>query len=66
MRYFVATTKGISAEYLARLFKDNMWKLYTLLESMISNREPQFVMELTKELNRILGLETRLLIVFHP
>ena len=32
---------------------------------MISNREPQFVMELTKELNKMLGLETRLLIVFH-
>ena len=33
---------------------------------MISNRGLQFVMELTKELNRILGLETRLLTVFHP
>ena len=33
---------------------------------MISNRGPQFVMELTKELNRMLGLETRLLTVFHP
>ena len=32
---------------------------------MISVREPQFVMELTKELNKILEIETRLLTVFY-
>jgi len=32
---------------------------------MISNREPQFTVELTKELNRMLGIEMRLLIAFH-
>ena len=30
------------------------------------DRRPQFVAELTKELNRILEIETRLSIVFHP
>ena len=30
------------------------------------DRRPQFAAELTKELNRILGIETRLSIVFHP
>ena len=33
---------------------------------MISTRGPQFTVELTKELNRMLGIEMRLLIVFHP
>jgi len=33
---------------------------------MVSDRGPQFAVELTKELNRILGIETRLSIVFHP
>ena len=46
--YFVVTTEGISAEELVRLFRDNMWKLYRLLESVISNRGPQFVAKLTK------------------
>ena len=32
---------------------------------MVSDREPQFVAELTKELNRMLGIETRLSTVFH-
>ena len=66
MMYFVATIEGTSAEGLARLFRDNVWKLYELPESMISDRGPQFATELTKELNKMLGIETRLLTVFHP
>jgi len=33
---------------------------------MVSDREPQFAAELTRELNRMLGIETRLSTVFHP
>ncbi len=36
--YFVATTEEISAEELTMLFKDNVWKLHRLLESIVSNR----------------------------
>ena len=32
----------------------------------MSDRGPQFAAELTKELNRMLGIETRLSTVFHP
>jgi len=62
----VATTEEISAEELARLFRDNVWKLYVLLESIILDRGLQFIAELTKELNKILEIEIRLSIVFHP
>ncbi len=64
--YFVATTEEISAEELARLFRNNVWKLYVLLESIILDRGLQFTAELTKELNKILEIEIRLSIVFHP
>ena len=66
MTYFVVTTEETSAELLARLFQDNVQKLHKLPESVILDREPQFVVELMKELNKILGIETRLLTVFHP
>ena len=36
-----------------------------MLECVISDREPQFTVELTKELNRMLEIETRLLTVFY-
>jgi len=65
MTHFVATIKGTSAKGLVRLFRDNVWKLHRLPESVMSDRGPQFAAELTKELNRILGIETRLLTVFH-
>ena len=60
MTHFVAMIKEILVEGLARLFKDNIWKLYRLLESIVSDRGPQFSVELTKELNRMLGIEMKL------
>jgi len=59
--HFVATTEG-----LARLFRNNVWKLHKLPESVVSDKRPQFALKLTKELNRMLGIETKLLILFHP
>ena len=64
--HFVATMEGTSAEELARLFQDNVWKLHGLPESVVSDRRPQFAAELTKELNKMLGIKTKLLTVFHP
>jgi len=66
MAHFVATTEATSVEGLARLFRDNIWKLHRLLESVVSDRGPQFVAELTKELNKMLWIEMRLLTAFHP
>ena len=64
--HFVATTEGTSAEGLVRLFRDNVWKLHELPESVVSDRGPQFVAELTKELNKMLGIRTKLSTAFHP
>ena len=64
--YFVATTKGTLAEGLVRLFRDNVWKLHGLPESIVSDRGPQFAAELIKKLNKMLGIEMKLLIVFYP
>ena len=66
MIHFVTTTEGISAERLARLFRDDMWKLYRLPESIVLDRGPQFTAELTKELNRMLGIEMKLSMAFYP
>ena len=42
MVHFIPTTEKTSAEGLARLFRDNMWKLHSLPKSIISDRGPQF------------------------
>jgi len=66
MVYFIPTTEKTLAEGLARLFRDNVWKLHRLLESIISDRGPQFAVGLMRELNRMLGIESKLSTAFHP
>ena len=65
MTHFIATTEETTAEGLARLFRDNVWRLHGLPESVVSDRRPQFAAELTKELNKMLGIQTKLSTVFH-
>jgi len=43
-----------------------MQKLYKLPESIVLNRGPQSVVKLTKKLNKMLGIETKLSTSFHP
>jgi len=63
--YFISTTEKTLAEGLARLFKDNIWKLYGLPKSIISNKGPQFVAGLMRKLNKILGIKSKLSMVFY-
>ena len=62
MVYFISTTEKTSAEELARLFKDNVWKLHRLSKSIISDRGPQFVAGLIRELNQMLEIEGKIVI----
>ena len=49
--HFLATIEEILAEDLVKLFKDNVWELYGLPGSVISNK--------------MLGIEMRLSTAFH-
>jgi len=64
--HFVVITEKTMVEGLVRLFRDHMWKLHRLPNSVISDRGPQFVAGLTKELNKMLGIETKLFMAYHP
>jgi len=66
MMHFVATMEETTVEGLARLLRDNVWRLHRLSESVVSNRRPQFSAELTKELNKMLGIRMKLSTAFHP
>jgi len=66
MVYFIPTMEKMLAKGLARLFRNNVWKLHRLLESIILDRGPQFAVGLMWELNRILGIKSKLLMAFYP
>ena len=56
MAHFIPTTEKTTAARLARLFRDNVWKLHSLPESIISDRGAQFAAGMIKELNERLGI----------
>jgi len=66
MVHFIPTTEKTSAEGLARLFRDNVWKLHGLPKSIISDMGPQFAARIMRELNEILGIKSKLSTAFHP
>jgi len=66
MVHFILTTEKTSAEGLVRLFRDNVWKLHRLPESIILDRGPQFAAGLMRELNRMLEIMSKLSMAFHP
>ena len=52
--HFVVMTEKITVKGLARLFRDNVWKLHGLPESVISDRGPQFVAGMMRGLNKMI------------
>jgi len=60
MAYFIATTEKTSAEGLTKLFQDHVWRLHGLPESIILDRGVQFAVGIMKELNNLLGIQTKL------
>ena len=64
--YFVTIMEGILTKELVQLFRDNIWKIHGLLESVVLDRRSQFTAEMTKKLNKMLEIEMKLLTSFHP
>ena len=44
--HFIPTTEKTLAKELAKLFRDNMWKLHSLPENIILDKGPQFIVGL--------------------
>jgi Integrase zinc binding domain/Chromo (CHRromatin Organisation MOdifier) domain/Integrase core domain len=64
--HFIGCNDTVSAEELARLYRDNVWKLHGLPDTITTDRGPQFSAEFTRELNRMLGIQTKLSTAYHP
>lgn len=60
------TTTEVDSVGNARLFRDNVWRHHGLPEQIISDRGSQFVSDFTRELNRLLGIQTKPSTAFHP
>jgi len=65
MAHFVPTIEKTLVEGVTRLFQDNVWKLHGLPESIITDRGAQFAAEMMRELNQMLGIDTKLSTAYH-
>ena len=59
-------TKTITAEQVATLLLDNLYKQFGIPDKIISNQGPQFTSQLFKELLKLLGIKSALSMAYHP
>jgi len=61
-----ATTMNVSLEGIAKIYKDEIWKLHGIPRKILSNRGPQFASKFIEELTKALGMKRQLSIAYHP
>jgi len=61
-----ATTMNISLEEIAKIYRDNIWKLHGVPRKILSNWGPQFASKFRGELTRALETTKQLLTAYHP
>jgi hypothetical protein len=64
--HFIPTNTTVTALGAASLFLQNVWKLHGLPRSIVSDHGPQFVVEFTQELYRLLGITLSTTTAYHP
>jgi hypothetical protein len=66
MAHFIATRDTADSLELARLYRDNIWKLHGLSEDITSDRGPQFVSDFWRELCTLLKIDVCPSTAYHP
>ena len=64
--HFVSTVTTLTATGTAQLYLQHVWKHHGLPRKVVSDRGPQFVVEFTKELYRLLGIKLAATTMYHP
>ena len=65
MSHFILTHTMITALGAARLFLAHVWKLHGLLRQVVSDQGPQFIVEFTWELYRLLVVKLAATTAYH-
>ena len=61
-----ATTMNISAEGIAKIYRDKIWKLYGIPRKILSDRGLQFASKFMEELTKALGTKRQLSMAYYP
>ena len=60
------TTINISSEGIAKIYRDEIWKLHRIPKKILSNRGPQFASRFMEELTKALETKRMLSTAYHP
>ena len=64
--HFIPTTTIIMALREAQLYIAHMWKLHHIPREVILDQGPQFIVDLTQELHKLLEIKLAATMVYHP
>ena len=61
-----ATITNISSEGIAKIYRDEIWKLHGVPRTILSNQGPQFTSKFIEEFTKVLRTKRKLSIAYHP
>jgi len=61
-----ATTTNISFKDIAKIYRDEIWKLHEIPRKILSNRGLQFMSQFMEEFMKALGTMRQLSTVYYP
>jgi len=66
MIHLKATMMNVSSEEIAKIYKDDIWKLHGIPRKILSDRGPQFASKFMEEFTKTLGTKRQLSTAYHP
>jgi hypothetical protein len=64
--HFIKTNTELSSEGQVKIFRDEVFKLHSLPEKVISDRGPQYISKFMIDLYHLLGITGNPSTAFHP
>ena len=60
------TTTNLSSEGVAKIYRDEIWKIHGIPKTILSDCGPQFTSKFMEDLTRVLGTKRKLSTAYHP
>jgi len=57
---------NISSEGIAKIYRDDIWKLHGVPRTILSDRGSQFALKFIEEFTKVLGTKRKLSTAYHP
>ena len=62
----ILCSESMNSLELAKLFRDNVWKIHGLPDTVISDRGVTFASDPTRDINQLLRIKSKLSTAYHP